>query len=254
MKENFNVVYVIDENKEQLKMLCMSLDTLLKFNKVDNVYIMYYNIDEKSLQKKLSKYNVNIEYFFFDINLVDEYFPELPNTCNGRLRYPSLARWWITKVIPYDYFWYIDTDILFKDNIRESFLLYQRNKLFFAFNRKDYNWEEMTEYYHTNDLNAGILFINAKKFNELNLFDDIIKFYNKNANNILYVNQSGYSYLFEKYSDLCYIKPSKEINIKPLINGIEDIDNKYYNNVKIFHCNGENKEQFYNTYNKIMKI
>ena len=66
---------------------------------------MYYNIEESKLREKLSKYKINIEYFFFDINLVDKYFPELPNTCNGRLRYPSLSRWWITKIIPYDYFW-----------------------------------------------------------------------------------------------------------------------------------------------------
>ena len=77
----------------------------------------------------------------------------------------------------------------------------KREKLFFAFNRKDYNWEEMIEYYHTNDLNAGILFINSKLFNDLNIFDDIVNFYNDNANSIKYVNQSGYSYLFEKYSD-----------------------------------------------------
>ena len=251
MKEKFNIAYIIDNNEEQLQMLQMSIDTLLKFNKIDNIYIMYYNNTEKTLKETLSKYNINIEYFFFDINLIDKTFPELPNTCNGRLRYPSLSRWWITKIIPYDYFWYIDTDILFKYNIREQFLTYQKDKLFFAFNRKDYNWGEMTEFYHTDDLNAGILFINAKLFNKLNLFDDIVIFYNEYADEIRYVNQSGYSYLFNKYSDKCKIKISDEFNIRPLYN---DIDNNHFNHVKIFHCNGDDKSLFYKIYKKIIKI
>ncbi len=249
MEEKFNIAYIVDDNEEQLKMLQMSIDTLLKFNSVDNIYIMYYNIDKSVLKEKLSKYKVNIEYFFFDINLIDNTFPELPNTCNGRLRYPSLARWWISKIIPYEYFWYIDTDILFKSDIKDLFLIYQREKLFFAFNRKDYNWGEITEYYHTNDLNAGILFINSKLFNDLNIFDDIVKFYNDNANSIKYVNQSGYSYLFEKYNDKCYIKISDTINIRPLNNDDKDI---HYNNVKVFHCNGADKISFYKNYEKIM--
>ena len=98
-------------------------------------------------------------------------------------------------------------------------------------------------------MNAGVLFIHAKKFNQLKLFDKIIKFYNKYAEEIKYVNQSGYSYLFEKYSNLCYIKISDIENVKPLN---EDIDDKHFNKVRIFHCNGAKKNSFYDTYHKIM--
>ena len=144
--------------------------------------------------------------FNFDISLVDKYFPQLKNARNKRLRYPSLARWWITKIIPYDYFWYIDTDVLFNANIRDEFLKYQEGKLFFGFNRKLYNvTRDITSeifiegiYLNLEELNAGILFINAKQFNDMNLFDIILKYYKENAKYIRFVNQTGTTHMFTK--------------------------------------------------------
>lgn len=246
--KKFNIAYIVDDDIIQIDMLQKSINTLLKFNKVDNIYIMYYNIDENILKSKLSNYNVNIEYFLFDISLVDKYFPELPNVTNKRLRYPSLSRFFISEVIPYDNFWYIDTDILFNANIRSLFLRYQNNKLFYAFNRKNYNSKDYpTSYINVNAINAGILYINCKLFNELKLFKKILSFYKNNSLTIKYVNQSGYAYLFEIYYKQCYIKISDIINVRPLYNNDEQI-----NNVKIFHCNGASKNLFDITYNKIM--
>ena len=124
--KQFNIAYTIDNNDVQLEMLRMSIDTLLKFNKVDNIFIMYFDVDENKIRQKLFDLDVNIEYFNFGISLVDKYFPQLKNARNKRLRYLSLARWWITKIIPYDYFWYIDTDVLFNANIRDEFLKEQK--------------------------------------------------------------------------------------------------------------------------------
>lgn len=258
--EQFNIAYVIDNNQEQLKMLRMSIETLLKFNKVDNIFIMYFLIDENLIKEELKDLEVNIGYFKFDISLVDKNFPILKNVCNGHLRYPSLSRWWITKIIPYDYFWYIDTDILFNANIRENFLKYQKNKLFFSFNRKWYkripkliskeNFKKKG-FLHTKGLNAGILFINAKLFNELNIFNEIINFYQKNYDRIEFVNQSGYEYLLKKYSDKSIIKIDDYINIRPFIN-IPELFESQISRCKVFHCNGINKENFFKTYKIIM--
>ena len=257
--KQFNIAYTIDNNEVQLEMLRMSIDTLLKFNKVDNIFIMYFDVDENKIRQKLFGLEVNIEYFNFDISLVDKYFPQLKNARNKRLRYPSLARWWITKIIPYDYFWYIDTDVLFNANIRDEFLKYQEGKLFFGFNRKLYNViRDITSeifidglYLNLKELNAGILFINAKQFNDMNLFDIILKYYDENANNIIFVNQTGYNYLCNKFKDKCTIKIENDINIKPFIN-YPELFERQIKNTKIFHCNGKNKRNFIPTYNIIM--
>lgn len=257
--KQFNIAYTIDNNDVQLEMLRMSIDTLLKFNKVDNIFIMYFDVDENKIRQKLFDLDVNIEYFNFDISLVDQYFPQLKNARNKRLRYPSLARWWITKIIPYDYFWYIDTDVLFNANIRDEFLKYQEGKLFFGFNRKLYNvTRDITSeifiegiYLNLEELNAGILFINAKQFNDMNLFDIILKYYKENAKYIRFVNQTGYNYLFNKFEDKCTIKIENDINIKPFIN-YPEVFERQIKNAKIFHCNGKNKRNFIPTYNIIM--
>jgi len=258
--KQFNIAYTIDDNDEQLEMLRMSIETLLKFNKVDNIFIMYFYVNENKIRQKLSDLDVNIEYFNFDISLVDKYFPLLKNVCNEHLRYPSLARWWITKIIPYDYFWYIDTDILFNANIRDEFLKYQEGKLFFGFNRKLYkrivalitaeNFRKR-RYLNCKDLNAGILFIDAKQFNDMNLFDIILKYYKENTKDIKFVNQSGYNYLFNKFKDKCTIKIENDINIHSFINYPEIFKNQI-KRVKIFHFNGQNKENFIPTYKIIM--
>lgn len=250
----FNIAYTIDNNEEQLEMLQMSIDTLLKFNKVDNIYIMYFDVDENIIREKLSKFDniVNIEYFFFDINLVDKYFPELPNVCNSRLRYPSLARWWITTVIPYNNYWYFDTDILFNNNVRNELLNLQKDNLFTAFNGKSYNFifndniKPYTKFYHSLNMNGGIVYINAKMFNEMNIFDEILSYYQNNAKEIHYVNQSGYFYLFTKYSDICHIEYSDKYNIMPLYG-------KDNSNINIYHFNGPYKNLFFRYYNIIMK-
>ena len=254
MEELFNIAYTIDDNEEQIKMLEMSIDTLLNFNKVDNIYIMYFCDNLDIIKNKLSKFDniVNIEYFFFDIDLVDKYFPELPNVINGRLRYPSLARWFMTKIIPYDNYWYIDTDILFNANIREIFLNYQKDKLFFAFNGKTYNYNQnnnlipFIKYYHTLNMNGGIVYTNAKLFNEMNLFNEIVEHYKQNLSDIIFVNQSTYFYLFEKYSNICHIEYSDIYNITPIYN-------KDNSNIKIYHFNGPHKNLFFKYYDIIMK-
>ena len=252
MGEEFNIAYTIDNNEEQLKMLQLSIDTLLHFNKVDNIYIMYFDIDENTIKQKLENFNVNIEYFFFDISLVDKYFPKLPNVNNGRLRYPSLARWWISKVIPYDNYWYIDTDILFNADIREDFLKLQKDYLFVGFNGKSYNYLynnniiPFSKYYHTLNINGGIVYTNGKMFNKLNLFDEIVEYYKENYNDIVYVNQSGYFYLYKKYKDLCHIEYSNIYNITPTFGN----DNS---KIKVYHFNGPYKDLFYKYYDIIMK-
>ena len=267
MKDQFNIAYTIDDNEQQLDLMLSSMDTLLKFNKVDNIYIMYWNIDEKVLVDKINEkkyldiYDTDFYLYKFDISSVDQYFCDikLPNVCNPNLRYSSLARWFITYVIPHPYYWYIDTDILFKEDIRDEFIKYQNSvELMFAFNRKNYDWDCITKYFPTEDINAGILFINAEVYNKLITLPDILNFYYENDENIHYVNQSCYKYLFDKFSDKCHIEQSDIYNIRPLFKYGKDINNEmneeHYNKVKIFHLNGSQKFLYKETYNKIMNL
>lgn len=251
MKDKFNILYFVDNNfikiddKDKnntnvdgyynLEMMCMSLNTLLKYNKIDTLYIIYFNVTKDEVNKYLKQHiiydlsNININLIYFDITLVDKYFPVLNNTCNKRLRYPSLGRWFISKLIPNDYVWYIDTDILFSDNIRDYFIKKQNEyELMFSFNRKNYSFykifnihEDENNYYTylnyimTKKLNGGILYINNIEFNNLDLFNEIISYYKDNNESIYYMNQDGYQYIFDKYPDKCYVEISPIYNIKP---------------------------------------
>ena len=204
IKDKLNIVYVLDDSTEQHVLFKMCVQSLLKFNTVDRIIVVYYNMSKNDVNEVCNFIDTNIvslSLIYFDIDQVDKVFPYLPNTCNDRLRYPSLMRWWLSKIIDVDYFWYIDTDIVFADEIRTKFLKIQneKNRYFFAFNRKMYIREEVNgRYYrHTNQLNGGILYINAKAFNDNKMFEDIVKYYNDNAENIYYMNQDGYQYLFD---------------------------------------------------------
>lgn len=251
MKDKFNILYFVDnsyikiddrdkndtniDGYYNLEMMCMSLNTFLKYNKIDKIYIIYFNTTEDEINNYLKENiifdlsNINISLIYFDVKLVDEYFPILNNTCNERLRYPSLGRWFISKLIPDDYVWYIDTDILCNDNIRDYFIEKQNEfELMFAFNRKNYSFyeirnihEDENNYYIylnyriTNKINGGILYINNVEFNNLNLFNEVISYYKDNNESIHYMNQDAYQYIFDKYSDKCYIEISDIYNIKP---------------------------------------
>lgn len=251
-KDYLNIVFVINNNKEQHKLFEMCVRSLLKYNKVDNIIVVYFNISENEITNVCSFIKgVNLSLIYFDINKVDDFFPNLPNTCNSRLRYPSLLRWWLPKIVNVDYFWYVDTDIIFTDSIKEKFLLIQNEDLyFFAFNRKIYYtykeyYKDRKYYKHTNKLNGGILFINAKAFNEMNMFDDIVSFYINNSKNIYYMNQDGYQYLFEKYYEHSRIEISDIYNIN-----IQYIFNLKHHEtpIKIFHFNGVNKTLMYSIF------
>lgn len=251
MKSDLNILFVLDDNSEQYELFRMCVNTILKFNVVDNIIIVFYNTSLDNIRQVCSFISgVNIIYHSFDINRVDEVFPYLPNTCNERLRYPSLMRWFICNEVDIDYFWYIDTDMLFNTNIRDYFINIQNQKdrYFFAFNRKMYLPEEvnMTYYFHTNELNGGIIYINSKAFKENNMFNDIVNFYTENAENIYYMNQDGYQYLFDKYANKSDIQISDEYNVKYIENSLET-----EKIIKIFHFNGADKIYMYSIYEQI---
>lgn len=256
----FNIVYTIDGNIDQIKLLKYSLNTLLKFNKVDNIYIMHWDIDKtilNNLIKEYYQYNVNFKLLKFDKSLIDQYFKDikLENVCNQRLRYPSLSRWWITQIIPCDYFWYIDTDILFNGDIRDELVKRQNSiDLMFAFNRKNYYINNNKIFYNDENLNAGVLFINAKLFNKLISLNDILNFYKENDDKIWYVNQSCYTWLFDKFSDLCKIEINNYFNVHPYANeAFLEVAYESLDYVKIFHCNGPTKFNFEKIYLEIME-
>jgi len=255
MYNQLNFVYLLEDNQEQFELFRMSVLSLLKFNKVDNIGIMYFNCELSKLQNFIKdlKLDIHFDYFYFDVSLVDQNFPPIKHATNGRLRYPSLSRWWITKVVPYDCFWYVDTDILFNTNIREKFLDIQSNKeeLFYLFNRKEYIFQEDIEsklfWKHTYDGNCGIMYINSKKYNSLISLEEIFDFYRNNADSIYYMNQTCYFYLFDKYG--ATIEISELFNKKLTCESYIPNELKM---IKIFHFTGKNKRNMYLTFKFIM--
>lgn len=255
MYNQLNFVYLLEDNQEQFELFRMSILSLLKFNKVDNIGIMYFNCKLSKLQNFIKdlKLDVHFDYFYFDVSLIDQNFPPINNATNSRLRYPSLSRWWITKLVPYDCFWYVDTDILFNANIKEKFISIQSNKeeLFYLFNRKEYlicgDRKSKLFWKHTYDGNCGIMYINSKKYNSLITLEEIFDFYRNNADSIYYMNQTCYFYLFEKYG--------ATIEISELFN--KKLTHKIYRfnelkMIKIFHFTGKNKTNMYTTFEYIM--
>lgn len=264
--DEFNVVYLIDDNDNQIKYLKCSVDTLVKFNKVDNIYIIYchYNINDDCTKKidlgKYFKNRFNIKNYHlieFDLSNIDKYFPKLPNVCNERVYYGALCRWFVSSLINKEKIWYFDTDILFNDNIREYLMNIQNNNyLFYGFNRKTYTTKlslltKKINIEHTDKINSGILFINNKIYNEMNIFDEILKFYKENSETIYYVNQDAYQYIFDKYKDICKIEKSEIYNVKLTA---PYYFNKEFNKIKIFHFNGGDKYNFLYTYLYILNI
>ena len=256
MFDKLNIVYLLEDNQEQFDLFKMSVLSLLKFNKVDNIGIMYFNCELSKIQSFVESLNLDthVDYFFFDIALVDQNFPQIKHATNGRLRYPSLARWWITTLVTYDCFWYVDTDILFNANIRKKFLDIQSNQeeLFYVFNRKNYydkvNQKSKLFWDHTHEANCGIMYINTKKYNSLISLQEIFDYYNENADNIYYMNQTCYFYLFNKYS--ATIEISESFNKKLTHNFYKPNE---LNMIKVFHFTGANKAKMYSTFDYIMK-
>ena len=259
-----NFVYYINDNDTNINMLYKSISSLLKFNHINNLYIICLVDNDISnfdnLKNDLNQIHKNTNIIFLYIKnykqLVDEKFPELPNVCNNRLRYFSLIRFFIGLYpkIDIDYFWYCDYDILFNGKI-DNMLLYNQNedKLFHFFNRKVLKKTgKVRKYYITNNLNAGIHFFNLKLYKELNCFEDLVLYYKQNYKDIIFVNQTGFEYLSNKHKNVV-IQNSIIYNTNPLL-----ISNKnFIDQIMIYHFNGPKDNNVYDVFNylydRIMK-
>lgn len=244
-----NTVYLVDDS--QLLMLTMSLQTLVKNVQVKDIVIAYFDVPLCKVKATIKSIGIeNVKYFPLDKSLVDQFFPKkesMPALVNDRLYYPSLLRWFLHRISLND-FWYFDTDVLVTSDITEYLETISKDQLFVAFNRKDYDKAfyktGIGNIIQTSDINAGVMYVNNKLYNELHLFEEIIRFYKDFSSQIKYVNQTAYSYLFNKYN--CKLIISKEYNSK-----IWDMSRykelvKY---IKIHHITGENKNLFYKIYN-----
>lgn len=237
------VVYTIDDDSDSIILLRLSIQSLLKYSKDVEIYVMYSNVDIEKLKSVLCDIEVN--YYPFEYKTIDSMFPKLPRACNNRIYYPSLSRWFLTR-LPIKDCWYVDTDILFNCDIHELEQYVEEDSLFVAFNRKNY---KDSMFSHTSDMNGGLLYINIEKFNKLRLFKTIVRFYAENADKIRFINQTCYDYLFDTYRDCCKTIISDIYNIRMWnINRYNELLEK----VKIFHFNGEDKSLYYRVYNDVM--
>lgn len=235
-------------------MLRLSLITLLRFNAVDRIVVMYADTDELRLRATLSDIGHGIEYYPFDYGTVDQFFPHLPNVRNARLRYPSLMRWFLGR-LPLDDFWYCDTDLLFAREVRSYLTSLQEDNIIVTFNRKTYTdgykKTRIGGYQHTSDPNAGLMYFNAKRWSQAHFLSDIVEYYRVSAHRMQYVNQSALAWLMDCHRDVCRVVISDEYNIKLWdYSRYEQIIPR----IAVHHFNGEDKRLMWRVYNDIMSV
>ena len=236
MLDNLNFCYITDNNEDNIDCLDKSLSSLFNYysKNLNNINIYVVCIDNESLDTintiLKNKYNLNVIYL--DKYKADELqFPT--NSNNKYLGYGSMIRWFLPFVVNCDYMYYVDTDILFIDNIYEQLIDVDTSLLYKAYTTKVHNWPN---YIPETIINAGFMFMNNKLYKQLNVFEDVKKYYIKHKDTIKLLNQSVYEYLItDLYKDICIIDDSKNINS----NRFED---EYF--INIYHDVGPGKYEF----------
>ena len=239
MLDKLNFCYITDNNEDNIDLLYKSLSSLFKFYTNINVYIVCIDNESFNILSNYKKYNINVIYL--DKHKADELqFPT--NATNNYLGYGSMIRWYIPFVVNCDYMYYVDTDVLFIDNIYEQLINVNTSLLYKAYTSKVHNWPD---YIQETKLNAGFMFMNNKLYKELNVFDNVKKFYIDNKDTIKLLNQSVYEYLINNlYKDICIIDECKNINSNRFEDG-------YY--INIYHDVGPGKNEFNLMYDIICK-
>ena len=231
-----NFCYVTDDNKDNINCLDKSISSLFKyyFENLNNINIYVICIDSNSFNiindTLKNKYNLNIIYL--DKYISDELqFPI--NATNKYLGYGSMIRWYLPFVVNCNYMYYVDTDILFINNIYDNLINIDTSLLYKAYTTKVHNWPN---YIPETKINAGFMFMNNLLYKQLNVFDVVKKYYIKNKDTIKLLNQSVYEYLITNlYKDICYIDNCKNINSNRFEDG-------YF--INIYHDVGPWKGEF----------
>ncbi|MGX2950933.1 glycosyltransferase family 8 protein, partial [Ursidibacter sp. B-7004-1] len=169
-----NILFSCDE--KYAKYLCVSLYTIMRYNKNRNIYFYIFDLgiseESKSILSSISgKNNIN----FISIDISD--FDSLPTTINyiskatyARLKMANYLPNHIDKII------YLDVDILVQGSLSELWNI-ELNECyigacidsFIEFSQSDYKRKiglENSEYY----FNAGVLLVNLVKWRKNDVF------------------------------------------------------------------------------------
>ena len=250
--------YIYKDTDKYVNMMIMSLDTLFKFyyDNIDNVYILCdnmnissekYNFIIKSIDRLNNLYKNKI--IIKNIDLIKETsFIKYPlKNCNAyKIGKSCLGKFILSKTLNCDNVFYVDCDILFNGNTYNILT-------------ENINDNILCKFFSDTDIefpNSGFIYINCKLYNELNINDEVVNYYNT-TKDIRTVDNTCWIYLFYKYKDICSINindKSKEFLINYRIDNIE----AYSNKIAVIHLLGEYEtdryELFKSLYNKIMNI
>lgn len=239
MLEKLNFCYVTDNNEDNINLLYKSLSSLFKYY-TNNISVYVVCIDNESFNILNNYKDHNINIIYLDKHKADE-LPFPTNAMNTYLGYGSMIRWFIPFVVDCDYMYYVDTDILFIDNIYEQLIDVDTSILYKAYKSKGHTWKD----FKPAKINAGFMFMNNKLYKKLNVFNNVKQFYIDHKDTIKFLNQSVYEYLIDNlYKDICIIDECKNINSGRFEDG-------YY--INIYHDAGPGKYEFNLMYDIICK-
>lgn len=246
----FNVCYILslinynNHIQSYIDMLYKSLYSLNKYYHINNLYILisYDELNQYSDILNEIKNNLNnicyntddLNIIDVNINLVKLKYP-INNSNKDRIDKTALLKFYIPKLVDVSNIFYFDCDIIFYGNIMHNLC-------------KDITDKTLFKIYDTPTygVNSGIIYINCKLYNELNVINSCVNFYN-NCNDIEYVDQSCFCYLVNfKYKEYSIIHSNIHNNIninvydsKNLINiSFDNEGNISYLDHGIYHMYG----------------
>ena len=260
MNKQFNVCFIIslinynEHIQYYIDMLYKSLESLNKYYHVDNLYILMSRDNNKYDEvSNIIKNNIkdichnvsNVNIIDININDIKIRYPKTNINC-GRIDKTALIKFYIPKYVNVDNVFYFDCDILFYgnllnnlwDSINDSILF----KMYGIYGTYVGN---LSEKHKSAICNSGIIYINCKLYNELNILDKVIEFYNKWVNQY-FVDQTCFTvFATDYFKEKCIIHNNLKYNINILLYNTDNI--KY----GIYHIWGHNKSIFNEIYNII---
>ena len=252
--------YVYDMSSKYVYMLIMSLKTLFKFynENIDNVYIICDNMNISSdkyiyMKDEIDKLNkaYDNKIIIKEVN-VNEIFEKssikypVKNINSYKIGKIGLIKFLLPDLIDVNNLLYIDCDVLFNGNIYDILF-------------KDITDDTLFKFYsdttHGPYPNSGLIYINFKLYKKYNILQEVINYY-KNTKNIELVDNSCFTFLYNKFKNICPIsinRPRKKYFINYTLKDPRKFGEKY----AIIHIKGVPKnryELFETLYNKIMNL
>jgi len=168
------IVFTIDEN--YLEPFIVAVQSFVEYHDVGKyeIALVHSSISEKNIQK-IKKYMQSHNISFRDIMIEDEFkhikvYHHFNSVCFYRLLLPKLFK-------EYEKILYIDSDILFLNNIDELFQIELENNLLAAIPKHEYF--SIPEYLKNKTKNyfaAGLLLINIQKYLDFKIYEKCLNF------------------------------------------------------------------------------